>query len=294
MDASLVKELRAEIARLETRLAAVEDAASPGLAALLLRPLASRRLGALLLVAALAVSAASYAAVISVPHTFVNGTVADADEVNANFAALVTESNSQDARIGGVEAGLLDLNASNLTSGTVPSGRLSGVYAININGTAASASQVDWSSITNMPAGFADGVDDDTLRDLSCSVGQVAKFNGASWACAGALVAAATPIGEAFRPASAAPTAQERDVYEGVVLLGDRGDATVAIPTLRPKGRRALRYQLTAMGAPAPSLYVSEEVRAGRFRIAGGVPGTRVSWQVTVVPGEENWSIARW
>jgi hypothetical protein len=35
---------------------------------------------------------------------FSNGTLADADQVNANFAALVVESNAQDARIGALEA----------------------------------------------------------------------------------------------------------------------------------------------------------------------------------------------
>ena len=39
-------------------------------------------------VAVLCVAALAYA--VTVPHTFVNGTVADADQVNANFNALVT------------------------------------------------------------------------------------------------------------------------------------------------------------------------------------------------------------
>jgi hypothetical protein len=42
----------------------------------------------------------TYASQITIPHVFVNGTVADAYEVNENFSALVTESNAQDLRIG--------------------------------------------------------------------------------------------------------------------------------------------------------------------------------------------------
>jgi hypothetical protein len=62
----------------------------------------------LLAVAALiSIPIAAYAATISVPNTFVNGTVADADEMNANFEALVVESNDQDSRIGTLEADLL-------------------------------------------------------------------------------------------------------------------------------------------------------------------------------------------
>jgi hypothetical protein len=41
------------------------------------------------------------------------------------------------------------------------------------------------------------------------------------------------------------------------------------------------RYQLTAIGAPAPRLYVAREVTQNRFKIAGGRPGGKVSWQVT-------------
>ena len=45
---------------------------------------------------------------------------------------------------------------------------------------------------------------------------------------------------------------------------------------------RDIRYQLTPIGVFAP-LYVAEEARDNRFRIAGGRPGMRVSWQVTGV-----------
>jgi hypothetical protein len=41
------------------------------------------------------------------------------------------------------------------------------------------------------------------------------------------------------------------------------------------------RYQLTAIGAPGPNLYVAEEIANNRFKIAGGKPGMKVSWQVT-------------
>ena len=44
---------------------------------------------------------------------------------------------------------------------------------------------------------------------------------------------------------------------------------------------RDFRYQLTPIGAPGPNLYIAEEIRGNRFKIAGGDPGTKVSWQVT-------------
>ena len=35
------------------------------------------------------------------------------------------------------------------------------------------------------------------------------------------------------------------------------------------------------IGAPAPSIFIKEKLKAGRFIIAGGTPGAEISWQVT-------------
>ncbi len=53
---------------------------------------------------------------VTVPNTFVNGTVADADEVNANFVSLVDESNALDLRVAELEAGAFILGLSGLIS----------------------------------------------------------------------------------------------------------------------------------------------------------------------------------
>ncbi len=42
------------------------------------------------------------------------------------------------------------------------------------------------------------------------------------------------------------------------------------------------RYQLTCVGGYAP-VYVAEEIQGNRFKIAGGKPGLKVSWQVSGV-----------
>ena len=39
-----------------------------------------------------------------------------------------------------------------------------------------------WSNITGVPADLSNG-DDDTLADLSCTAGEIAKWNGSTWAC---------------------------------------------------------------------------------------------------------------
>lgn len=74
-----------------------------------------------------------------------------------------------------------------------------------------------------------------------------------------------------------------KNVYDGVATLDRRGDAWVQLPDWFEALNRDFRYQLTALGAPAPGLYVAEEITGNRFRIAGGRAGQRVSWQVTGV-----------
>jgi hypothetical protein len=49
------------------------------------------------------------------------------------------------------------------------------------------AARAPWSGLDGVPAGFADGVDADTLGDLACSDGELPKWDNAAeqWACAG-------------------------------------------------------------------------------------------------------------
>jgi hypothetical protein len=71
------------------------------------------------------------------------------------------------------------------------------------------------------------------------------------------------------------------NIYNGNVQLDPAGEATVALPEWFDALNSDFRYQLTAIGAPGAGLYVAEEVVGNRFRIAGGAPGGKVSWQVT-------------
>jgi hypothetical protein len=71
------------------------------------------------------------------------------------------------------------------------------------------------------------------------------------------------------------------DVYNGMARLDAKGEAWVHLPDYFEALNGDFRYQLTAVGASAPRLYVAREVSQNRFKIAGGRPGGRVSWQVT-------------
>ncbi len=71
------------------------------------------------------------------------------------------------------------------------------------------------------------------------------------------------------------------NVYNGNVILDSHGEATVELPDWFEALNRDYRYQLTAIGVPAPNLHVATKVSNNRFTIAGGTPGLEVSWQVT-------------
>ncbi len=71
------------------------------------------------------------------------------------------------------------------------------------------------------------------------------------------------------------------NVYNGNVVLDSNGEAIVNLPDYFQALNRDFRYQLTAIGAPAPDLYIAEEISGNQFFIAGGKPGMKVSWQVT-------------
>ncbi|HKG89855.1 MAG TPA: hypothetical protein VKA95_16170, partial [Nitrososphaeraceae archaeon] len=87
-----------------------------------------------------------------------------------------------------------------------------------------------------------------------------------------------------------------KNVYDGVVVLDRKGKAEIELPDWFGALNKDFRYQLTAIGAPGPNLYIAEEIsdtttttnysssnnnNSSRFKIAGGASGMKVSWQVT-------------
>jgi hypothetical protein len=73
------------------------------------------------------------------------------------------------------------------------------------------------------------------------------------------------------------------NIYTGTVLMDLGGSAIVSLPDWFEAVNGDFRYQLTAIGAPAPNLHIAREISNHQFVIAGGQSGMKVSWQVTGV-----------
>jgi len=70
------------------------------------------------------------------------------------------------------------------------------------------------------------------------------------------------------------------NIYNGNVVLNGKGEAVVTMPEWFEALNMEFRYQLTCIGGFA-QVYIAEEIANNQFKIAGGKPGLKVSWQVT-------------
>ena len=71
------------------------------------------------------------------------------------------------------------------------------------------------------------------------------------------------------------------NVYRGKETFDSNGKAIITLPNYYEAVNKNASYQLTPIGAAMPNLYIEQEVENGQFVIAGGVPGKKVSWQLT-------------
>jgi hypothetical protein len=75
-------------------------------------------------------------------------------------------------------------------------------------------------------------------------------------------------------------SAEIKNFYDGVAVLDEKGEALVELPDWFEALNRDFRYQLTCIGGYAP-VYIAAEIANHQFKVAGGQPGLKVSWQVT-------------
>ena len=77
-------------------------------------------------------------------------------------------------------------------------------------------------------------------------------------------------------------SSEMENIYSGNVTLDGKGEATVEVPAWLEALNRDFRYKLTCIGGFAP-VYIAQEIGHGQFKVGGGKPGMKVSWQVTGV-----------
>ena len=75
-------------------------------------------------------------------------------------------------------------------------------------------------------------------------------------------------------------SSEMKNIYDGVAVLDDNGEAVVELPVWVEALNTEFRYQLTCIGGYAP-VYIAEKVHDNRFKIAGGEPEMEVSWLMT-------------
>jgi len=85
---------------------------------------------------------------------------------------------------------------------------------------------------------------------------------------------------------AAVESPEVKNIYDGVATMDAKGEAWVALPAYFEALNKDFRYQLTNIGGFAQT-YIASEIQENRFKIAGGKPGLKVSWQVTGVRHDE-------
>jgi hypothetical protein len=72
-----------------------------------------------------------------------------------------------------------------------------------------------------------------------------------------------------------------KNIYNGIATLDQDGEVTIVLPAYWDALNKDPRYQFFPLYEAMPNLYIKEEEHDNRFAIAGGVPGGKVSWQIT-------------
>ncbi|NVO02165.1 MAG: collagen-like protein [Bacteroidetes bacterium] len=76
------------------------------------------------------------------------------------------------------------------------------------------------------------------------------------------------------------------NMYRGTVVLDSKGEAIVELPNYFESININYSYNLTPIGAPV-NLYIKEEIKGGKFSIAGGNNGMKICWVVYAERNDE-------
>ena len=74
-----------------------------------------------------------------------------------------------------------------------------------------------------------------------------------------------------------------KNLYDGIAVIDSNGETLISLPDYFDALNTDFRYQFFPLDGADPNLYVKvgADITKNSFRIAGGTPGNRVSWQIT-------------
>jgi len=149
-----------------------------------------------------------------------------------------------------------------------------------INKCAASNSKIDWTSLTLYTTAEPCAMCQGAVAWAGIFDGNV-DVNGTLFKSAGAFrIDHPLDPENKYLSHSFVESPDMKNIYDGVAVLDAAGEAIVTLPDWFEALNQDFRYQLTPMGA-AFVPYVAEEIAGNQFKIGGGIPGRKVSWQVT-------------
>jgi len=172
--------------------------------------------------------------------------------------------------------GIQVTGGSSIPDGSGTSSGFSGIVAMGGIGTGKSA--FAGTAITAFAGGVQNGANTEVVANLVGNVdvqGNLSK-GGGSFKIDHPLDPANKYLYHSF-----VESPDMMNIYNGNAKLDSNGEAVVELPAWFSALNKDFRYLLTPIGAPGPGLYIGEEIADNRFKISGGLPGMRVSWQVT-------------
>jgi len=85
---------------------------------------------------------------------------------------------------------------------------------------------------------------------------------------------------ERFLSHASIESSEMLNLYTGIVALDESGEAWIQLADWFEALNEKFTYQLTCINGYAP-VFIAKTIENNRFRIAGGMAGMEVSWQVT-------------
>lgn len=210
----------------------------------------------------------------------------------SNYAVRIMNSGNEGIRIEGSGGDGIHINESNFTGIRINETNSDGIY---IDEAAYDGLDIQYSgddgveSTSNSGHGIYTGYNSGDGIYSTSNLGNAAWFNGIVFASVIQKGGGTFKIDHPLDPEnkymyhSFVESPDMMNIYNGNVVLDAKGEAEVVMEEWFDALNKDFRYQLTAIGAPGPNLYIAEEIVENKFKIAGGSANMKVSWTITGV-----------